>query len=67
MGRVALRPPAAMDLLAATGRTFRRGGSVSALTHDQDGQLILGIIKPAAFTSYLESVAKLIAWKTSPA
>ena len=47
------------NLLAATGRIFRRGDSVSNLSHDQDGQPILTIIKPAGFASLLESVAKL--------
>ncbi|MBC7818470.1 MAG: hypothetical protein IAG10_16410 [Planctomycetaceae bacterium] len=48
------------DLLAATGRIFRRGDSVSELSHDQDGQPILRTIKSAGFASSLESVARLV-------
>ena len=51
------------DLLAATGRVFRRRDSVFDLAHDQDGQPILRPIKPAAFASRMESVAKLVAFK----
>ncbi len=47
------------DLLAATGRIFRRGASVSNLAHDQDGQPVLHIVKPAGFASLLEGVARL--------
>ncbi len=31
------------ELLAATGRIFRRGDSVFVLSHDQDGQPVLGV------------------------
>ncbi len=51
------------NLFAKTGHTYRRGDSVSELSHDQDGQPILSIVKPARLASSLESVAKLTAIK----
>lgn len=54
------------DLLAATGRYFRRGDSVCEFAHDQEGQLILRTVKPAILASSLESVARLVAIKRKP-
>ncbi len=48
------------DLLAATGRFFRRGDSVSELVRDKDGLPTLRLIKAASLASSLESVARLV-------